>query len=186
MWCDVMWCDDWMRHKQLNNIIRALSLEKRTRESYLCWTQFLCLVAVVLTIADMLQTILAVSVRCCKLLPRASHAAMRWNSLQLNPSDIKVTKLSLQIMQFTINSEIKIPRPLSQATASDNSEVFILTLPLPGGRTDEAWEPCRKWWSPPPQNVSLTYWVTFAFVYSSFQTSEIYILYKGADKSLAL
>lgn len=135
----VMWCDDRRWHIQLNNIIRAFCLAKGTRGSYLCWTQFLRPVAVVLTIANMLQTIPAVSIRCCKLLPRASHAAIHCNSLQL-----KVTKLSLQIVQFTINSKIKIPRPLSQASASDNSKVFILTLRLSEGRTDEACEPCSK------------------------------------------
>lgn len=148
---DVMLCDDRKWHKQLNNIIRAFWLAKRTRGSYLCWAQSSCLVAVVLTIAAMLQTIPAVSIRCCKLLPRASHAAMHWNSLQLNPSAIKVTKLSLQILQFTINWKIKYPWPLSQVSTSDNSEVFILTLSLSEGRPGEAWELCSKMVSPLPK-----------------------------------
>jgi hypothetical protein len=140
----VMWCDDGRWHKQLNNIIRASWLAKRTRGSCSCWAPFLCPVAVVLTIADMLQTAPAVSVRCCRLLPRASRAAMHCNSLQLKSSAIKVTKLSLQIIQFTINSKIKISRPMCQATASENAEVFILTLCLSEGQTGEAWEPCSK------------------------------------------
>jgi hypothetical protein len=47
-------------------------------------------------------------------------------------------------MKFYINSEIKIPRPLSQATASNHANIFTFTLPLSEGRTGEAWEPSNK------------------------------------------
>lgn len=133
---------------------------------YVFWAQFLCLVAIELTIADMLQTIPAVSIRCCKLLPRASHVAMNCNSLQLNSSVIRVTKLSLQIIQFTINSNMKIPLPLP-----DNSEVFILTLRLSGGQMGQAWEPYSKMMGPPSPECSVSHLSSdfrFCLFYSSF------------------
>jgi hypothetical protein len=50
--------------------------------------------------------------------------------------DPPLPKLSLQIMQFTINSENQNP-----AAPVSGQYVFTFTLPLPEGQASEAWEP---------------------------------------------
>jgi hypothetical protein len=62
-------------------------------------------------------------------------------------------------------SETKIPRPLSEATASKHSTAFTFTLLLSEGRAGEAWEPSYKMmlFLPPHNKVSLTYPMTFHF-----------------------
>jgi hypothetical protein len=71
----------------------------------------------------------------------------------------------------TLFQKIKIPRPLSQAPASNHPNVFTSTLPLSEWRTCEVWGPSDKiilFLPPPPHNkVSLTFPVIFHFIYSS-------------------
>jgi hypothetical protein len=44
----------------------------------------------------------------------------------------------------SIKQEFKIPRPLSEAIASNHSNVFTFALPLSEGQMGEAWEPSNK------------------------------------------
>jgi hypothetical protein len=105
----------------------------------------------------------------------------------------KQSKLFSQIMQFDVNSE-KNPRPLSQATASNHSNVFTFTLLLSEGRAGEAWEPSNKTmlFLPPRNKVSLTSPMTFhvhlLFCYAFYlflsDTKPVHILCKQNSQFL--
>jgi hypothetical protein len=76
--------------------------------------------------------------------------------------------LSSRLFNWPLIQESKIPRPLSQATASSRPNVFTFTLPLLQGRTGEEWKPSDKMMlSPlalaPHIQVSFTSPVTFQF-----------------------
>jgi hypothetical protein len=72
--------------------------------------------------------------------------------LLMQPSRLNIIKIKLPCWQRHKNYffqnytkfEIKIPRPLSQATASNHPDAFTFTLLLSEGRAGEAWEPCNK------------------------------------------
>jgi hypothetical protein len=86
----------------------------------------------------------------------------------------KPPNLFFQIIQWTLIQKIKIPRPLSQATACNESNAFTFTLPLSEGRTGEAREPSDKTmvFIPPRSKLSLTSPMTFQvhllFCYTSY------------------
>jgi hypothetical protein len=92
----------------------AFWLAKRTGGSYLCCAQFLCFMSVVLTIADVLETVPAVSV-CCSSCYRLllMQPAQKFITIR-NSCQIFLTIYT--VVQFTNNYGIKIPWPLSQAT----------------------------------------------------------------------
>jgi hypothetical protein len=61
-------------------------------------------------------------------------------SSQLSPSTVKATKIIFfsELYSSKLIRKIKIPRPLSQATASNSSNVFTSISPLSEGRAGEA------------------------------------------------
>jgi hypothetical protein len=71
--------------------------------------------------------------------------ALGFKFIKMKIHALETTKLSLQITHFTISWENQNPvRPLSQASASNHSNVFTFTLPLTEGRAGEATEPSNK------------------------------------------
>jgi hypothetical protein len=59
------------------------------------------------------------------------------NLTKLNRSAVEAYKVFFHIMQLTIYAKIKIPQPLSQATISNYSNVFISMSPFSEGRKDK-------------------------------------------------
>jgi hypothetical protein len=63
-----------------------------------------------------------------------------------------------KLHNLTLIQKIKTPRPLSQATTSNHSDVFTFILPLPKRLPGEAWEPSNKtmlflFFIPPPPTM---------------------------------
>jgi hypothetical protein len=73
----------------------------------------------------------------------------------------------MQVFQgsiWTLIQKTKIPRALSQATASNRPNVFSFTRPLLEGREGEASEPSVTTMPPLPKDkLSYTYLMTFPF-----------------------
>jgi hypothetical protein len=91
------------------------------------------------------------------------------------PPQFKFTNYLYKLRNSTLPQKTKIPRPLSQATASNHHNVFMSTLPLSEGRARGAWEPYNRWlcFSPPPRTIHQRKKVpfispmTFSFTYYS-------------------
>jgi hypothetical protein len=67
------------------------------------------------------------------------------NSSKLSSLAVKATKITFsKLCSSPLIQKIKIPRPLSQATASNHPNAFTFTLLLSEGRASEAWEPSNK------------------------------------------
>jgi hypothetical protein len=79
------------------------------------------------------------------MLLRASNVALSdLTSSKLSSMAAKATKIIFPNYTSTLIQEIKIPRPLPQATAYNHPNILILTLPLSDGRAGEAWELSNK------------------------------------------
>jgi hypothetical protein len=79
--------------------------------------------------------------------------------------------------------KIEIPRPLSQITTYNRSNVFTFTLPLSEGQASEAWEPSNKIMFCPLPRISL---FTYSSSILSYLSVSLIILKGKAKFSLCL
>jgi hypothetical protein len=95
------------------------------------------------------------------------------NSSKLNPISVKVTRFFFQNYNSTLIQKIKIPRPLSQVSASNRSNIFTFTLISSEGRAGETWEPSNKsmLFIPPHIEVSPALQMTFGCRLNSYHNS---------------
>jgi hypothetical protein len=104
-------------------------------------------------------------------------------------SRLKLSKIKFHLCQshgsyfsklyVDTNSEIKIARPLSQATAYNHPNIFTCPLLLSEGRTCEAWEPSNKQYSfsLPTVNCLSYFPERFTFICSSTILSTRFCVY---------
>jgi hypothetical protein len=63
----------------------------------------------------------------------------------MQPSDVNFIKMKIHAMEAPkLSFQTKIPRPLSQAIASNHPHIFTFTLPLTEGRAGDVREPSNK------------------------------------------
>lgn len=89
----------------------------------------------------------------------------RLKSIEIKSHFCKSRQIIFQNYSSTTILEIISQLPLSQTTASSHPSVFTFTLPLPGGRVSDAWEPSNQRMLPLPHRskVSLTSLMTSHF-----------------------
>jgi hypothetical protein len=104
-----------------------------------------------------------------KLLLRAFTQPSRFQFIKSNPLCCKRHQIILPgLCTSTIIQNIKIPRPLFQATASNHHNVFTSILTPSEGRMSEAWEPSNWMEMSSPKTKCLSGYSKISPLYSAF------------------
>jgi hypothetical protein len=80
----------------------------------------------------------------------------RFRLIKIKLFRMEETKLSIQITQFAVNSENKIPLSFSQGTTSNYSNVFAFIIPLSEWRAGQDSNFCKKNPCSPPASTKLS------------------------------
>jgi hypothetical protein len=82
--------------------------------------------------------------RCCYVRRSVWTLRQAVGPLQYERAWVEIQRQFSKPHNSTIIQKIKIPRSLSQASASNHSNAVTFTLPLPEGQMSGAWEPSNK------------------------------------------